>query len=91
MHFSKLWNYGTAGTDLLCHCKPRTEQGAPAAGCCGRSALFEEYVIGGIGRTLIAAGLVASAVELSAVGTDPLRRGDARKNAGAAMRRHFEF
>src|SRR5580698_10594023 len=48
-----------------------------------RSALLQKHILRRIGRRLEAAGLVAGAVELAALGVDPLHGGDAGQDAAA--------
>ena len=53
------------------------------------STLAQEHVIRGVGRAFEAAGLVAGAFELAALGVDPLHRRDSGKDAAAARGSHL--
>src|SRR5258707_12734586 len=53
--------------------------------------LAQEDVIGGVGRAVEGAGLIAGAAVDATLGVDPLHRRDPRQRAAAAMRRHLEL
>src|SRR5216683_3027415 len=56
-----------------------------------RSALAQEHIVGGVGRALEGAGLVAGSLKLAAYRVDPLHRGGGGEDAAAAVGNHLEL